>query len=282
MGRIFQHTKINEKIHTKLSLQKDFRQLGIVSGDTVMVHASMKSVGVIMGGYDQLIAAMLEVLGVHGTMMMYIGCDPVFEVIGRGKVTEEEEQFVFEHCPPFDFHKNRARQDFGVLAEFFRSYEGTVCSSHVGWRMAANSGKADWLMAEHPLNYGADAGSPMDKLLKSNGKILLIGTSHDTTTFLHHVEGLTNVASKRIVRFKVPLLVQGKRCWVDVEEHNSSTGILEWHEGFFKDTIDSHILDCKINSRKVGNADAFLLRAQDLKDYAIPFMEQKARMLNAE
>lgn len=58
---------------TRSRLVEDLKKLGVSSGDVIMLHASVKSVGWIVGGPDRVIQALLDVLGEEGTLMMYVG-----------------------------------------------------------------------------------------------------------------------------------------------------------------------------------------------------------------
>ena len=58
---------------TRSRLVEDLKKLGVSSGDVVMLHVSVKSVGWIVGGPDMIIQALLDVLGTQGTLMMYVG-----------------------------------------------------------------------------------------------------------------------------------------------------------------------------------------------------------------
>jgi aminoglycoside 3-N-acetyltransferase len=58
---------------TKSRLVADLRKLGTTAGDTLMLHASMKAIGWIVGGPDIVIRALLDVIGPEGTLMMYVG-----------------------------------------------------------------------------------------------------------------------------------------------------------------------------------------------------------------
>lgn len=52
---------------TRAQLVRQCRELGVERGDIVMVHASLRAVGPILGGPDQLIAAIVEAVGdAHG------------------------------------------------------------------------------------------------------------------------------------------------------------------------------------------------------------------------
>ena len=55
-------------MYSRAQLANDFRNLGIRAADTVMLHASVRAVGEIAGGPDQI---HLTVLTAEGTLMMY-------------------------------------------------------------------------------------------------------------------------------------------------------------------------------------------------------------------
>jgi aminoglycoside 3-N-acetyltransferase len=49
-------------MYSKEQLANDFRKLGVNSGNTVMLHASVRAVGEIVGGPDQIHLALKSVL----------------------------------------------------------------------------------------------------------------------------------------------------------------------------------------------------------------------------
>src|SRR5688572_33235256 len=102
---------------SRRELARDFVALGIRKGDTVMLHASVRSVGEVPGGPDQIHLALREALGADGTLMMYVGCPSYYDDIGRGVLTAEQEREVLAKHPPFDPLTARAARPHGVLAE---------------------------------------------------------------------------------------------------------------------------------------------------------------------
>ena len=104
----------------KDDLAKQCKQLGLTTGDTVMVHTSLRAVGEILGGPDVLIAAILESIGQEGTMMVYLGCQTPFDDVGRGIFTAEEEALIIEHCPP---SIQTARERAAILVPLLNSSE---------------------------------------------------------------------------------------------------------------------------------------------------------------
>jgi aminoglycoside 3-N-acetyltransferase len=242
-----------------------------------MLHASVRAVGPVIGGPDEIHRAVADAVGPAGTVMMYVGCQDGFDDVGRGVLTPEQEAAILADQPPFDFQHARAARAFGVLAEFFRSHPGAICSGGIA-RMAALGCRADWLMVDQPWSYGYGYGSPLDKLCRSGGKVLLLGSDHDEVTLLHYAEHIAPFEGKRIARYKVPVLRDGARTWVDCEEFDTSgRGVHpNWPPRAFAAIVDDFILKtggtsgCR--SGRVGLAESVLLDARGLVSHALPIM----------
>nr|WP_208641671.1 AAC(3) family N-acetyltransferase [Streptomyces africanus] len=56
--------------HTRTSLAEDLRTLGLRSGDLVLVHASLKSLGWVSGGAVAVIQALQDTLTPSGTLVV--------------------------------------------------------------------------------------------------------------------------------------------------------------------------------------------------------------------
>ncbi|HCJ4394743.1 TPA: aminoglycoside 3-N-acetyltransferase [Legionella pneumophila] len=260
---------------SRAKLAQQLNTIGLQKGDIVMLHASVRAIGPVVGGPDQILFSVMDVINPTGTLMMYVGCDPEYESIGRKKLSQEEERLLIQSCPPFDYTSARARRDYGILAEFFRSLPGVLCSENPGGRMAALGSKALYLTRNHPLNYGYGPNSPLAKLYENDGKILLLGSDLDQVTILHYAESITPLPDKRIIRFKVPLLTQGNKVWCDIEEYDTSQGIRLWPDRFFAKIMKDFLERNHIQPQKVGNADSYLVEAKALVDYAVnAFIEE--------
>src|ERR1700722_3342079 len=83
-------------------LAEDFRRLGVRAGDFVMLHASVRAVGDVAGGPDQIHLALKSALTEEGTLMMYASCPRYYDEVGRGHLTAEEEREIREKLPAFD------------------------------------------------------------------------------------------------------------------------------------------------------------------------------------
>ncbi len=141
--------------------------------------------------------------------------------------------------------------------------------------MAAVGAKAEWLMADHPLDHGFGPGSPLEKLCETGGKVLLLGTPFDSVTLLHYAECLADVSDKRVVRYQMPVIVDGLQRWVDVDEFDTCDGIRDWGGGDYFDTIvDEYLAAGDGMTGLVGTARSYLFDAQELTAFGVDWVER--------
>ena len=268
--------------YARPQLTDSLRKLGLAPGMTVMLHASVRSVGRVYGGPDEIHLAVGDAVEPGGTVMMLAGCQEGFDDVGRGVYSAQEEAEILAHQPPFDPRVARAARDNGTLAEFFRSYPGAICSDSVMGRLCARGARAAWITAGQPLDYSFGRGSPLEKLCTAAGRVLLLGSDHDTVTLLHYAEHVADFPDKRVVRYQVPVVRDGKRVWVACEEFDTSdAGVhARWPARYFAQIVDEFIEHrrgtpaCSVG--KVGDADSVLLDAAGLVDFAIHAMVARA------
>src|SRR5262249_57048109 len=79
----------------------DLRTLGIGAGALLMVHASVRAVGEVAGGPDEIHLALKDALTCEGTLIMYAGCPRYVDEVGRGNLSPSEEAEVLQKLPPF-------------------------------------------------------------------------------------------------------------------------------------------------------------------------------------
>jgi aminoglycoside 3-N-acetyltransferase len=264
-------------MHSREQLANGFRRLGVGACDMVMLHASVRAVGEIAGGPDQIHLALKDVLTREGTLMMYASCPRYYDEVQRGNLTDEQEQEVREKLPAFDPLTARAARDNGTLAEFLRTYPDSRVNSHVA-RFVVWGKQADYLIARQPWNYAFGLHSPLDRFLGRDGKILLVGSDHDAVTFLHYVEHVAEIPGKRIARFQVPVEEDGRRVWRDMEEFDTSgDGVhANWPPDFFAKIVDAYLTGTGNQGARVGDAMSYVFGARGLLDFALPLMEAVA------
>lgn len=260
-------------MHTRAGLREDFRTLGVAPGDTLMLHASVRAVGEVAGGPDQIHLALKDALTADGTLMMYAGCPRYYDEVGRGNLTPEEEREVLEKLPAFDPQTARSARDHGVLVEFLRTWPGTVINRHVT-RFVFWGRHAERLLSPQPWNYAVGAGSAFERFLELDGRILLLGSDHDTVTFLHYAEHVADIPGKRVARYRVPVEENGRVVWRHQEEFDTSgQGVHpNWPDRFFAKLTDGYLAASDNRGRPVGNARSYLFPARELLAFALPLM----------
>src|SRR5687767_2470169 len=117
-----------------------------------MVHASVRAVGPVAGGPDQIHLGLKDALTDRGTLMMYASCPDLYDEVGRGHLTPAEEREILEKLPAFDPLTARSARDNGTLVEFLRTWPGTRVNHHV-CRFAAWGRHAEHLLAGQPWSY---------------------------------------------------------------------------------------------------------------------------------
>jgi len=264
-------------LHSRQSLADDLRRLGLAPGDTVMVHASVRAIGEVAGGPDEIHLAIKDAITGTGTMFMYAGCPRYVDEVGRGNLSSAEEAEVLEKLPPFDASTARCDREHGVLVEFFRTYPGTRVNDHPA-RFAAWGHGVGYLFLTQPWDFAFGADSPLDRFVGRDGRILLLGADPDHTTFLHYVEHVADIPSKRVARFKVPVLEAGRRVWRDMAEFDTSAGVhSHWPDDFFARLVRGYLRATENAGGIVGSARAYLFSSAGLLRYAQPRMERLAR-----
>ena len=260
------------QVITKSRLLDDLRRLGVNAGQTVMLHALVRAIGWIVGGPDVVIQALLDVLEPTGTLMMYIGWeDSPYDL---AEWPEDWQRAYLEECPPFDPATSRACRKWSILTEYLRTWPGAFRSKHPDASLVAIGALARWLTENHPLQYGYGPGSPLAKLCEVKGKVLLLGAPFNTITLLHYAEHMAKVPNKRIVRYKMPVLQDGQRIWVEIKEFDTCRGIVADAEEYFKKIASEYLSSGKGRSGKIGAAQSYLFDAADLSKFAIEWLEK--------
>lgn len=264
------HTQNEPVLYTCTDLVHDFKSLGITAGQTLMLHASVKAVGKVMGGPNVILQALLDVLGREGTLMMYAGWEDIPDFVLE--LPAQVRQRYYEEHPPFDPVIARAFRENSVLAEFLRTWPGSERSLNPEASMVALGKQARFLTENHSINYGYGINSPLARLVALRGHVLMLGAPLDTITLLHHAENLAHLRRKRVIHYQCPILRAGKKIWVDVEDYDTGNP----HDDYTFDEIAHAYLDAEPSLQgNVGSANCHLFNAADLTTFAVHWLEER-------
>lgn len=262
----------------KENLRADLRRLGVRAGDLLMLHASLRKIGlgrgdVGPGGAELLLDALEAVVGPTGTLMMVLGTDyPMDWVYDH---PPEARAALLEGSPPLDHRRAPVLPEVGWLAEAFRRRPGTLVSDNPSGRFGARGAQAEALLADQPWNDYYGPGSPLDKLCRWNGRILRLGADPETVTALHFAEYLADLPDKKRVRWDY--VVAGGdgapvHAWIDCLDDLG--GIADWDgEDYFATILQGYLRLGRHCEGPVGKAGSELIEAADIVRFGARWME---------
>ena len=231
----------------KAELVAALASLGVQAGDTLMLHASMRTVGC---RAETLLDALQEAVTPTGRLLSLICAE-------EGK--------------PFDPDRSSAWSELGVLAEVFRTRPGVVLNRHPMARMGAWGADAGGLVEDPPLHDYYGPGSPLQRLVDGGGKVLRLGADRDTATVLHFAEYLADLPNKRRVTHVVDVCGAGR---LDIRCLDDSNGIRDLPgEDYFARILDAALLAGLARVGPVGGATAELVDANALVRFGVRWLE---------
>lgn len=152
------------------------KDVGIQEGDVVLVHSSLTRLGIVTGGAQTVVTALLKTVGSLGT----IGAPTFWGNTGiylQGNRT---------------FNVSTSPSILGIISETIRKNPRARRSLHPTHSAAFIGPQAEFLTENHHLDNTPVGGpnSPYMKLIGLNAKILLLGVTLEYLTSFHTIEDL--------------------------------------------------------------------------------------------
>ena len=200
------------------SLASDLESLGVIPGQTILVHGSLSSLGWVCGGPPAVVDALTEVIGEDGTIVMPTHSpgnrDP--SNMDHPPVPDSWYDTIRDAMPPYRPDATPT-QGMGAIAECFRSYPGVHRSAHPQHSFAAWGDDAEFVTSDHAFDESLGPDSPLARVYDLDGDILFLGTTHATNTSLHLAEYRASIDLERTTHASA-VLVDGEREWVEWED----------------------------------------------------------------
>jgi aminoglycoside 3-N-acetyltransferase len=151
------------------------RSLGIHAGDALLVHSGFKRVSGFVGTPSDVIECLLQVVGSDGHLLM-------MSMPYRGA-----SQRYAANDPLFDVR--RTPSAVGIISEIFRRRSDVRRSLSPFHPVVAHGPLAAWLTADHDqCLFSCGKGSPFERFLQLEGKVLFYDAPYTSLTFMHYVE----------------------------------------------------------------------------------------------
>ena len=253
---------------TQSRIAADLRNIGLRSGDVVVVHSSMSKIGWVVGGPVTVIEALMEVLGTEGTLVIPAQSTDNSEPSPwqYPAVPESWWQIIRDEIPPFNPDITPTR-GIGRIPEVFRKFPGVRRSNHPQVSWAAWGKQAKYVTESHPVDQAYGENSPLGKAYKLKAKILLLGATHQSNTSLHFAETRTDIPNFPWMERSSAVLENGVRVWKSWKERNISSDDFSVIGEAYETRENYELQD-------IGQAPSRLLRMRDLVDFAVEWMEK--------
>jgi aminoglycoside 3-N-acetyltransferase len=270
MGRQDNLTNPAHRLVTQAELVYDLRSLGVMAGQTLLVHASVGSIRPAEGGALALVRALRDAVGETGnvvtpTMTMENSKTSRAHQNLIAKMTEGEVEEFERAMSGFD--KDATPSTSGALGEALWDAQKAVRSAHPQSSFAAIGPDAQYLMADHLRECHLGEQSPLGKLYEMPAvSVLLLGVGYEACTAFHLAE----------YRYKEPPPSKEYSCAVFVN------GQTQWvaYKDVVLDDRDFRVIGRSLDRRrnsfvkkgKVGNAGSRLVPLVQAVDHAKRWM----------
>lgn len=253
---------------TRLSLAADLRALGVQPGMVLFVHSSLSALGWVNGDEVAVIQALIDALGDAGTLVMpsFAGACTDPANWRNPPVPPAWVQTIRDTMPTFD-PAYTPTWKLGRIAELFRIWPGVQRSLHPYTSFAARGPQAEYITANHKLDYSLGEGSPLARMYELDAYVLMLGTDYGTNTSFHLSE-YRAPGAKPFQEGTVILDANGQRQWVTVQE-------IELDEDIFPEIGAEFDQTGQVVRGMVGSAETRLYRQRAGVDFATAWLTAK-------
>lgn len=190
-----------------------FLSLGLVSGDIVMVHSSLSSLGYVVAGPEAVFAALKNVIGEEGTIVVPSQTVEISDPSSWEYPPVPSEWFdtIRENIRPYN-KKMSFSKSMGQFSNYVGLLPNAARSSHPMYSFAAVGKDANEIVKIDNFDFPFGEHSTLSKLYDLNAKILMIGTDFETNTSLHLAE---HFADRKVIYERSKIERDGEGVWLD-------------------------------------------------------------------
>lgn len=174
---------------TRDSLAVQLRTLGVETGETLLVHSSLSSLGWVCGGPVAVVQALRDVLGPYGTLAVPTQSGDLTDPAHweDPPVPQEWWERIRASMPEYD-PATSPTCGMGVIPETVRTWPGALRSAHPHTSFAALGPHAARITEGHAADCRLGERSPLARLEELGARVLLLGTNYDSCTAFHLAE----------------------------------------------------------------------------------------------
>ncbi len=247
--------------NTLVTLSRDIADTGITTGDTLLVHSSLSSLGWVSGGAVAVIQALMDVITPEGTLVMPEHSGDLSDPAKwrHPPVPENWWSIIREIMPAYHPAYTPSR-GMGTISEVFRTMPGVIRSHHPEVSFAAWGKHASFIASDHSLAYSLGENSPLAKIYNLAGKVLLMGVGFENNTSFHLSE--VRARGSSIAKQGAPIIENGERKWVEYTD-------IVYDSDLFDQVGKDFCTTGLVKIAKIGVGNCFLFDQRAAVDFGV-------------
>lgn len=258
------------EVVTKTDIVNGLRQLGVLEGMVLEVHASMRSLGYVIGGAQTVVDALIDAVGFDGTVVMPIqaseNTEPSFWE--NPPVDRSLWKKVRESMPAFKPDESDI-SNMGAIAENLNRRPGAYRSYHPSCAFVTYGKYGKLITQKQSLDYALSEESPLGQMYQLPSYVLLMGVDFDRCTAMHLGEYRSN--ARQVILQGGAIEENGYRKWVKYLD-------LALDSDEFVEIGRKMELNNMVKEGKVGHSDCKLFRLAEAVDFTSEYLERKYPM----
>ena len=257
----------NFTLITKEVLIHKFSQLGIKQGNTLLVHASLSSLGYVVGGAEALFLALREIIGEQGTIVVPSQTVEISDPASwqYPPVPEEWYDVIRKAMPAYSKELSYSKA-MGAFSQFIGILPDSIRSNHPMYSFTAIGEKAVEIIGEDTFDFPFGEESPLARMYSIGAKVLMIGTGFETNTSLHLAENRLN---REVIQEKSKILTKTGEKWISFKniELDIYDDYLEIQKNFTEHYTVNHI--------SINESNVYLFDMKECVDFAEHYYQLK-------
>ena len=249
----------NLKPITKDILSHKFSQLGIMQGDTLLVHASLSSLGYVVGGAEALFLALRDVIGEKGTIVVPSQTVKISDPASwqYPPVPQEWHDVIRSSMPAYSKNLSYSKA-MGAFSQFIGILPDSIRSNHPMYSFTAIGKKASEIIGQDSFDFPFGDESPLRRMYSIGAKILMIGTDFETNTSLHLAEHRLN---REIIHERSKILTEDGEKWISFK--NIELDIYDDYLEIQKNFMEQYT----VNYIKINEGNVYLFDMKECVDF---------------
>ena len=252
---------------TKEVLINKFSQLGIKQGDILLIHASLSSLGYVVGGAEALFWALREVVGNEGTIVVPSQTVEISDPASwqYPPVPQEWYDVTRDAIPAYSKNLSYSKA-MGAFSQFIGILPDSIRSNHPMYSFTAIGEKASEIIEQDSFDFPFGDKSPLGRMYSIGAKVLMIGTDFETNTSLHLAENRLN---REVIYEKSKILTKDGEKWISFKniELDIYDDYLEIQKNFMEHYTVNHI--------SINESNVYLFDMKECVDFAEHYYQLK-------